>query len=45
MKNSKVKIANVNYGKRVKVITPSNLYGCQLGDDVFIGPFVEIQGC
>ncbi len=43
MKNSKVKISNVNYGKRVKVITPSNLYGCQLGDDVFIGPFVEIQ--
>ena len=43
MKNSKVKIANVKYGKRVKVITPSNLYGCQLGDDVFIGPFVEIQ--
>ena len=43
MKNSKVKILNVNYGKRVKVITPSNLYGCQLGDDVFIGPFVEIQ--
>ncbi|WP_422066813.1 acyltransferase [Serratia oryzae] len=25
------------------VIEPSNLYGCQLGDDVFVGPFVEIQ--
>jgi acetyltransferase-like isoleucine patch superfamily enzyme len=27
----------------VKVIHPSNLYGCELGDDVFVGPFVEIQ--
>ena len=27
----------------VMVIEPSNLYGCQLGDDVFVGPFVEIQ--
>ncbi|WP_417903545.1 acyltransferase [Chania multitudinisentens] len=25
------------------VIEPCNLYGCQLGDDVFVGPFVEIQ--
>ena len=30
-------------GKNVTIITPSNLYGCILGDDVFIGPFVEIQ--
>ena len=22
---------------------PSNIYGCSLGDDVFVGPFVEIQ--
>ena len=43
MKSSKVKIVNVKCGKRVHIMTPSNLYGCQLGDDVFIGPFVEIQ--
>ena len=34
---------NVIMGKNVKVIEPVNLYGCNIGDDVFIGPFVEIQ--
>lgn len=36
-------IVNVDSGKNVKIIMPSNLYGCYLRDDVFIGPFVEIQ--
>ena len=36
-------IPNVTLGKNVKIINPSNLYGCELGDNVFIGPFVEIQ--
>lgn len=36
-------IQGVIYGKNVCVIMPSNLYGCELGDNVFIGPFVEIQ--
>lgn len=34
---------NVLFGQNVTVIMPANLYGCELGDDVFIGPFVEIQ--
>lgn len=34
---------NVDFGQRVKVIAPVNLYGCRIGDDCFIGPFVEIQ--
>lgn len=34
---------NVVLGKNVKIINPSNLYNCCLGDNVFIGPFVEIQ--
>lgn len=25
------------------IVEPSNIYGCTLGDDVFVGPFVEIQ--
>lgn len=25
------------------IVEPSNVYGCTLGDDVFVGPFVEIQ--
>ena len=33
----------VQCGSRVTLISPSNLYGCILEDDVFVGPFVEIQ--
>ena len=33
----------VKFGARVSVIMPSNLYGCDIGDDCFVGPFVEIQ--
>ena len=34
---------NVRFGKNVKLVQPNNVYGCQLCDDVFVGPFVEIQ--
>jgi acetyltransferase-like isoleucine patch superfamily enzyme len=37
-----ISIRNVRFGKNCTVIQPSNLYDCELGDDVFIGPFVEI---
>ncbi len=30
-------------GKNVKIIEPVNLYGCVIGNNCFIGPFVEIQ--
>ena len=36
-------IVNVTFGERVKVVQPANLYGCTIGDDCFVGPFVEIQ--
>jgi acetyltransferase-like isoleucine patch superfamily enzyme len=36
-------IVDVTFGARVIVTEPCNLYGCRLGDDVFVGPFVEIQ--
>ena len=36
-------IKDVVFGENVKVIFPSNLYGCTIGSDTFIGPFVEIQ--
>jgi acetyltransferase-like isoleucine patch superfamily enzyme len=36
-------IVDVTFGQRVIVIEPVNIYGCTIGDDVFIGPFVEIQ--
>lgn len=34
---------DVQFGEAVTVIEPVNLYGCTLGDGVFVGPFVEIQ--
>lgn len=36
-------IIDVDFGERVLVIQPVNLYGCIIGDDSSIGPFVEIQ--
>jgi acetyltransferase-like isoleucine patch superfamily enzyme len=39
----KASILDVSFGERVTVVEPVNLYGCNIGDDCFIGPFVEIQ--
>jgi acetyltransferase-like isoleucine patch superfamily enzyme len=36
-------IVNVEMGKNVTIVEPANIYGCRLEDDVFVGPFVEIQ--
>ena len=36
-------IVDVSFGERVTVVEPANLYGCSIGSDCFIGPFVEIQ--
>ena len=36
-------IRDVEFGARVKVVEPCNLYDCKIGDDCFIGPFSEIQ--
>lgn len=36
-------IKNVNFDENVKIIEPVNLYGCTIGSNTFIGPFVEIQ--
>lgn len=38
-----VGVVDVDIGKDVTIVEPANLYGCRLGDDCFIGPFVEIQ--
>jgi acetyltransferase-like isoleucine patch superfamily enzyme len=34
---------DVKLGKRVRIYDFTNLYGCEIGDDVKIGTFVEIQ--
>jgi UDP-3-O-[3-hydroxymyristoyl] glucosamine N-acyltransferase len=36
-------IVDVKCGQRVTIVEPANVYGCTLADDVFVGPFVEIQ--
>lgn len=36
-------VRDVACGARVKIVEPANVYECTLGDDCFIGPFVEIQ--
>ncbi len=38
-----VDIINVQFGNDVKIVHPVNIYGCKIGDNCFIGPFVEIQ--
>ena len=38
-----VGIKSVDFGSNVTVIEPVNLYGCSIGDNSFVGPFVEIQ--
>jgi acetyltransferase-like isoleucine patch superfamily enzyme len=36
-------IKNVDLGRDVTIVNPVNLYDCKIGDNAFIGPFVEIQ--
>ena len=36
-------ILNVDFGEDVTIVNPVNLFGCAIGSNVFIGPFVEIQ--
>jgi len=36
-------LVDLTCGENVTIIQPVNLYGCALGDDCFVGPFVEIQ--
>jgi UDP-2-acetamido-3-amino-2,3-dideoxy-glucuronate N-acetyltransferase len=36
-------IRDVTFGERVVVQSFTNLYGCRIGDDTRVGPFVEIQ--
>jgi acetyltransferase-like isoleucine patch superfamily enzyme len=42
MENNKY-LNNVLVGNNTKISPMVNLYGCELGDNCFVGPFVEIQ--
>ncbi len=39
----KISVRDVKFGKNVVIVEPVNIYECEIGDDCFIGPFVEIQ--
>lgn len=44
MKIEESRITNLQrIGLNVKIVQPVNIYGCSLGDNCFVGPFVEIQ--
>ena len=43
LKKHKSKIKNAKFGKNCIVVEPTNIYGSKFGNNVFIGPFVEIQ--
>jgi len=46
MKITKCSVRDVCAGENVRIIEPVNIYECTLKEDVFVGPFVEIQkGC
>ncbi len=38
-----VGIVNITTGDNITIIAPVNIYGATLHDNVFVGPFVEIQ--
>lgn len=39
----KTAIVDVDFGVNVTVVEPVNMYGCKVGNNTFVGPFVEIQ--
>ncbi|AYO14027.1 N-acetyltransferase [Vibrio owensii] len=39
----RAQIKDVTCGENVTIIEPANVYGCELKEGVFVGPFVEIQ--
>lgn len=36
-------VRDVQFGARVRIVQPCNIYDCKIGDDCFVGPFTEIQ--
>ncbi len=36
-------LRDVTHGEKLTIVEPVNMYGCKLGEECFVGPFVEIQ--
>jgi acetyltransferase-like isoleucine patch superfamily enzyme len=43
MLQSEAKIIDSKIHNSVKIVLPVNIYGCEIGENCFIGPFTEIQ--
>tara|TARA_B100000683_G_scaffold275017_1_gene324630 strand:+ start:391 stop:858 length:468 start_codon:yes stop_codon:yes gene_type:complete len=43
VKKYQASIREVNFGREVTIVEPANLYECSIGDNSFVGPFVEVQ--
>ena len=47
MSNPEISFSGINsdvvFGNNVRIVQPVNIYGCAIGDNCLIGPFVEIQ--
>ena len=43
MKIQNSKINKLTRGKNCTIVKPVNIYNCSIGNEVFIGPFSEIQ--
>jgi acetyltransferase-like isoleucine patch superfamily enzyme len=43
IKRFQATIRGIEHGRNLKIVEPCNLYECSFGDDVFIGPFTEVQ--
>lgn len=39
----RVGVRDVEFGARVRIVEPCNIYECRISDDCFVGPFTEIQ--
>ncbi len=39
----KSQIRNIQFGENCKVVEPVNIYEAEIGNNCFVGPFVEIQ--
>jgi acetyltransferase-like isoleucine patch superfamily enzyme len=37
------RVRDLTCGANVRILQPANVYECSLGDECFVGPFVEIQ--
>ena len=43
LKKIKNKIKNLKYGKNCKIFSSSNIFDCEIGDNIFVSPFLKYK--